>query len=429
MIKSFLFENFKSFEKAELNMEPLTSVVGTNASGKSNAVEGIKILAECASGLELKIILDGTPTYGGRIRGGSKSCPRYRTKSFRLGCLISKNQSNDLLYEIKILVNGSVQVEEEGLYIVPVDKTSPKSRKIFKTKTAESERAEIKVMYNNGRVGNNPTLICSRDISILSQLVSRFTKEEIEEEYFEDLHYVINTLRGVKILAPDTQAMREYCRLTDTELHENCENVSAVMYLLCQDEDNKNRLLNLIKNLPENEITDISFVTTKIGDVLFGLRERYINSKELVDARQLSDGTLRCLAAIVSVMVSKPDSLVIIEEVDNGIHPSRTLILIKMLYELGKDKNTDILITTHNAMLMNQYERAFLNGVSVVYREKERGTSRFVALPDIEAVPELFAVGGLGDAMIHDQLLRAIKDGRNKADYSWMEDDDECEIY
>ena len=46
MIKCFTFENFKSFEKAELNLEALTTLIGTNSSGKSNAIEGIAILAK-----------------------------------------------------------------------------------------------------------------------------------------------------------------------------------------------------------------------------------------------------------------------------------------------------------------------------------------------------------------------------------------------
>ncbi len=35
MIKSFIFENFKSFKKAELNLESITSLIGSNSSGKS----------------------------------------------------------------------------------------------------------------------------------------------------------------------------------------------------------------------------------------------------------------------------------------------------------------------------------------------------------------------------------------------------------
>ena len=49
MIKSFIFENFKSFEKATLNIEALTTLIGTNSSGKSNAIEGIEILAKAVT--------------------------------------------------------------------------------------------------------------------------------------------------------------------------------------------------------------------------------------------------------------------------------------------------------------------------------------------------------------------------------------------
>ncbi|MBF8982261.1 AAA family ATPase [Lutibacter sp. B2] len=44
MIKSFSFENFKSFAQATLDIEQLTIMVGANAGGKTNAIEGIKIL-------------------------------------------------------------------------------------------------------------------------------------------------------------------------------------------------------------------------------------------------------------------------------------------------------------------------------------------------------------------------------------------------
>lgn len=34
----------------------------------------------------------------------------------------------------------------------------------------------------------------------------------------------------------------------------------------------------------------------KLDDVIFALRERYMTAAEVVDAKKLSDGTLRCIA-------------------------------------------------------------------------------------------------------------------------------------
>lgn len=81
MIKCFIFENFKSFEKAEVNIENFTTLIGTNSSGKSNAIEGIKILSEISTGLDLSTILDGTRNTNSNVRGGSKSCPRFKTSA------------------------------------------------------------------------------------------------------------------------------------------------------------------------------------------------------------------------------------------------------------------------------------------------------------------------------------------------------------
>ena len=139
MIKCFTFENFKSFEKAELNLEALTTLIGTNSSGKSNAIEGIAILAKAATGIELNTILDGTKSTGAVVRGGSRGCARFKTNAFKLGCLIDLDENNDLLYEIKIGVGERVGIEEEGLYLVKRDTFGPKTNKVFKTKKAENK--------------------------------------------------------------------------------------------------------------------------------------------------------------------------------------------------------------------------------------------------------------------------------------------------
>ena len=109
MIKSFIFENFKSFEKAELNLEALTSLIGTNSSGKSNAIEE-SIFTDTATGLELGTILDGTRNMDSHIRGGSKSCCRFKTSAFKLGCLIDLDEN--MIY---IIISRSVPIKKSGL--------------------------------------------------------------------------------------------------------------------------------------------------------------------------------------------------------------------------------------------------------------------------------------------------------------------------
>lgn len=421
MIKCFTFENFKSFEKAELDIEALTTLIGTNSSGKSNAIEGISILAKAATGIELSTILDGTKRTGAVVRGGSRGCARFKTNAFKLGCLIDLDDKEDLFYEIKIGVGERVAIEEEGLYLVKKDLLGPKGNKIFKTKKAEPGRAEIKVQYKNGSRGKDPDMICVRSSAILPQMAGKMRRDTEEERKIAVwMERVINHLKNIRMLDPVPSVIRDYVRMTDIELRQNCDNLSAVLNEMCKDLSRKEQLLKVVRELPENDVEDIEFVETKIGDVIFALRERNLNSKELVDARQLSDGTLRCIAVLTAALIGEPGSMVMIEELDNGIHPARIYKLVEQLIAIGKERSIDIIITTHNAALLNAYKKDELMGVSVIYREKERGTSKIKSFIDIENFPAMVAAGGLGDAMIDESLLSALKQPKHTKDYSWL---------
>lgn len=421
MIKCFIFENFKSFEKTELDIEALTTMIGTNSSGKSNAIEGIAILAKTATGIELSTIFDGTKSTGAVVRGGSRGCARFHTSAFKLGCLIDLDDKRDLLYEIKIGTGDRVFVEEEGLYLVKKDALQPKNNKIFKTKKTEVGRVEVKVQYKNGSIGNDPDMICVRSSAILPQMVGKMRRDtEEEREIVVWMERVMNHLKNIRMLDPVPSAIRDYVRISDIDLRQNCDNLSAVLNEMCKNESKKELLLKIVKELPENDVEDIEFVETKIGDVIFALRERNLNSTELVDARQLSDGTLRCIAVLTAALIGEAGSMLLIEEIDNGIHPARVYKLIEQLIAIGKERNIDIIITTHNATLLNSYKKDELLGVSVVYREKERGTSKIRSFVEIEDFPAMLASGGLGNAMIDESLLVSLKKSKTAEDYSWL---------
>lgn len=171
MIKSFLFENFKSFEKAILELEDLTILIGTNAAGKTNAIEGIRILSEIATGKDFSIILDGSKNADSEIRGGSKGCCRFNTSNFKLGCIVDVNSNIDLEYKINIKVADRIYVEEESLYIL--NKEGGKEL-IFKTKKNKiKDSGDVKVEYNTVKRGKNPDLICIKYSAILPQKIGR----------------------------------------------------------------------------------------------------------------------------------------------------------------------------------------------------------------------------------------------------------------
>ena len=55
------------------------------------------------------------------------------------------------------------------------------------------------------------------------------------------------------------------------------------------------------------------------------LTETFGGTETVFDATLLSDGTLRVLAIAAAVLSAPEGSLVVIEEVDNGVHPSQRI--------------------------------------------------------------------------------------------------------
>lgn len=63
MIKEIRLKNWKSFEESRLYIDPLTFIIDTNASGKSNILDALSFLCNSAKGIPVNEI--GRHTRGG----------------------------------------------------------------------------------------------------------------------------------------------------------------------------------------------------------------------------------------------------------------------------------------------------------------------------------------------------------------------------
>ena len=95
MLKKLILENWKSFRYAELPLDPLTVLIGTNASGKSNVVEALEFLQRIANGENIEAALAGDKTLPS-IRGGVELAARKGENEFTLKVLIGHEDNEDL---------------------------------------------------------------------------------------------------------------------------------------------------------------------------------------------------------------------------------------------------------------------------------------------------------------------------------------------
>lgn len=419
MIKKIYFENFKGFSKAEIQIENITTLIGTNAAGKTNMIEGMMILSELMTGREVSTILDGTKNSDTGVRGGAKGCCRFESDFFTLGCTVQYNDTTDLEYRIKIEVNDRIMILEEQLS----ERSKGADKTMYHAKAVDKQSGDIMVTCNNGQKGKNPNIACIRFSAIISQLATKLPQDrKYGKKIVEYARVIIENFKNILYLNPETNNMRKYSLVNDIELRVNASNISSVLFALCKEDKNKRMLLDIMQQLPENKISDITFTEGPLNDVILFLEEKSGNHVEKMDATRLSDGTLRCLAIVAAVLSKKKGGMIVIEEVDNGIHPGRAKALIQLVSNIAREREVDVIITTHNAILLNALSKENLSGVEIVYRNDEKGDSRFISLIQINNMPSLLANGKLGDVFTNDMILKYIKTDKTTEDYSWLED-------
>ena len=142
---------------------------------------------------------------------------------------------------------------------------------------------------------------------------------------------------------------------------------------------------------------------------MVSLTETFGGSSTPYEAPLLSDGTLRVLA-IAAGILSSPGPVVVIEEIDNGVHPSRAAQLLDQMSRVAKKRNLRVLISSHNPALLDALPDDAVPDVVFCYRDPEDGSSRLTSLSDIPDYPELVAQGTVGHLMTHRIIERFVKE-------------------
>lgn len=406
MIKEVSLKNWKSFDSTTLYIDPLSILIGTNASGKSNILDAFLFLYRLAWGKQILSSVNGDSELS-PIRGGLDWIVRKGETECELQVLVgNENEEIDYRYIIGLRkINGSgFELCDESLESIrkkPQGKNTIK--KLFYTKKELHEGFFISTFFITTQGGVKKTVM-NRHLSILSQIETMGIRSEIKEAGTK----VLNELRNIFILDPIPNHMRTFSKLSD-RLQSDAANIAGVLANLTNEkkEEVESILTEYVSHLPEKDILKIW--SEKVGllmtDAMLYCKEQWTENESLdIDARGMSDGTLRFLAIITAMLTVKERSLLIIEEIDNGLHPSRAKTLVEMLHELGKKQIVDILCTTHNPTLLDAFGNTMIPFISYVHRNKKTGCSNLILLEDFEMLPKLMASGTIGDLMTEGVL-------------------------
>lgn len=101
-------------------------------------------------------------------------------------------------------------------------------------------------------------------------------------------------------------------------------------------------------------------------------------------ASQVSSGVLILLFYLTLVADAHPPPLILIEEPENGLHPSQLEFVVRQLYALTQARSVQVVMSTHSPYLLDYIHRDFIR----VFQRDAGGkvsVTPFVDVPDINA--------------------------------------------
>jgi predicted ATPase len=385
-LRSIGLFSFKSFEKQSISVGPLTVLVGANASGKSNLFDAIRFIQGIGLDMSLVDILRGR-SEGGRLiwpglRGGISDVAQKGKKHFSIRTNWRLSEETVSHY-ISCEINRSPELGKETLKSTSVKRylfdTHARALGSRRGREAESVRVALK---RDGK-GNSPTQTHSATRSLLHQIDCR---PPVSTHLDHVRGAVVQAMKGALFVDIRPELMREYVPRQADVLGVEGENISAVLWQLCQDEERKRDMVDWLSELCAPELADIDFVETGLEDVMLVFVER---DGTRIPARSLSNGTLRFLGQVMALQTAPEGSLILMEEIENGLHPTRVHLLIEAIEAVTRTRGIRVIATTHSPLVIGALsEQALGDAVLMARLTDEKGTvmRRLKDLPHFDEI-------------------------------------------
>jgi predicted ATPase len=338
-LHSIRLKNLLSYgsEGTELALEPLNVLIGPNASGKSNLIEAISLLAAAPRDL-LKPIREG----GGAVEWMWKGTEGIKPVA-ELGVKVNLNEAIGFRYELSLM--------EEGGRLRLIDEA-------FANRSGSEPKTFPYYAFRRGQ----PV------IQVLVPGEKQRQKHELQPEGLSPDQSILSQYRGdsypeLTQLAKQFEAIRFFREwsfsrfgevrrpqrvdLPDDFLLEDASNLALIVNDLQNRVETKRLLLEKLKLFSER----VEDLTTKVqgGRIQIFLHETGLRSP--IPMERLSDGTLHYLCLLAILCHPEPPPLICLEEPELGLHPDIIPKVAELLVDAAQ--RTQLIVTTHSDALVS----------------------------------------------------------------------------
>jgi len=195
--------------------------------------------------------------------------------------------------------------------------------------------------------------------------------------------YASNAMADMQFLDPLPANLRDYSSKV-VSLGENGEGFAALIHEI-ESNGSKPALLEWLKELRPDEVDDIYALEGLNNDFMVAIKE---GNKEF-RGPVLSEGTLRFIALAAAFFQPSMPKVLVIEEIEKGLHPSRLRLLLELMRSQSKRTGTQVFATTHSPTLLAWLTEEDRKTTFVCTRDAESGATKMHSLAEVPRLEEL----------------------------------------
>ena len=427
MITSIRLVNFKNFADETLRVGPFTILVGANASGKSNIRDAFRFLSGIGRGYTLAEIFGGKREAGWQpIRGAMNEIVRFGESSFAIEVSVSAGKEWHYLIEVgRDEKTGAFNVRKEELRVGSVTIYTAEPSSDYLVIRAEKSKWGTYEREYHSAYPNKPAL--TDYIEQAGRGREHMGKDRDgswpQLPGYEDARYFRSVLADMRFLELSPERMREPSFPGATVLGDTGENLPTVLEKICTIPERQKILADWIDELTPMDVEGFEFPHDPSGRVHLTICER--NGRR-VSAYSASDGTLRFLAVLASLLSDTPPEmetrgLDFFEEIDTGIHPARQWLLLELIEKQAAKRGIQVVATTHAPDFLTFVNDSTFEHLSVVGRLEDSQDAIIRQVAELPNAKKLrTAKGGLGRLLASRWMETALA---FTEDYDEAEDD------
>ncbi|MBI3267782.1 MAG: AAA family ATPase [Planctomycetes bacterium] len=375
MLRSLSIRSFKGFDRLEgINLQPFTVLIGPNGAGKTSILQAIDLLGA--------LVRSNLTDHLAEQEWDYSDLPHLRAQGSRITMsaeLLLDGENIEWRVELGARRYPGIAVERVQVSREPAP--SPVQPLLERHGRAMSRRDQR-----------------ANQVETIEQTLTSFWLSALEPKEdrarFPTLVSVAAWARGIhgyffldplKLRAPSREEGGER---GSPDIGRHGELLASFLHTLRQRAPVafERMVARVQKHYPP--LRKLETARTAYGCTRLYARERWNGSEARFNAQQVSDGLLRLIAVAAMHELPSPPRVLLIDEVENGLHPHLLGGLIEMLQAFVRERKgaSQVIVTTHSPITVNFCDSP--ESVLIVHRGKA-GEDRVIPMSSVKGFDRL----------------------------------------